>query len=88
PIPPAENSRVSVLITLDKREELLVRQDYLQSTALGAKKDTRWLLDYRHVFSSVASGLIFLTRIRGEGENTTVSAVRDPFAELTEVEMP
>lgn len=88
PIPPAENSRVSVLITLGKREELLVRQDYLQSTALGAKKDTRWLLDYRHIFSSVASGLIFLTRIRGEGENTTVSAVRDPFAELTEVEMP
>ncbi|WP_152998846.1 hypothetical protein [Sphingopyxis sp. H115] len=88
PIPPAENSRVSVLITLGKSEELLVRQDYLQSTAVGAKKDTRWLLDYRHIFSSVASGLIFLTRIRGEGENTTVSAVRDPFAELAEVNIP
>jgi urease beta subunit len=88
PIPPGANSTVSLLVTLGQSEELLVRQDYLQSTALEAKKDTRWLLDYRHVFSSVASGLIFLTRIRGEGEITTVSAVRDPFAELTEVVMP
>ena len=39
-------------------------------------------------FSSLASGLVFLTRIQGEGETTTVSAVRDPFAELTEVILP
>ena len=88
PIPLADDSRVSVPVTLKKNEELLVRQDYLQTTSLGGKKQTRWMLDYRHFFSSLASGLVFLTRIQGEGETTTVSAVRDPFAELTEVILP
>lgn len=87
PIPLAENSRVSIPITLGTAEELLVRQGYLQTSSLTGEKETRWLLDYRHVLTSIASGLSFLTRIRGEGETTTVSAVRDPFAELTEVVM-
>ena len=85
PIPLSDPSRVSVPITLGTSEELLVRQDYLQTSSLTGKKETRWLLDYWHMLSSIASGLSFLTRIRGDGETTTVSAVRDPFAELTEV---
>lgn len=85
PIPLSEPSRVSVPVTLGASEELLVRQDYLQTSSLTGKKETRWLLDYRHMLSSIASGLSFLTRIRGDRETTTVSAVRDPFAELTEV---
>lgn len=88
PIPPTELSRVSIPIILGSGEELLVRQDYLQTSSLSGRKDTRWLLDYRHVLSSSASGLSFLTRIRGEGETTTVSAVRDAFAELTQVTLP
>lgn len=88
PIPPAELSRVSIPITLASGEELLVRQDYLQTSSLSGRKDTRWLLDYRHILSSIASGLSFLTRIRGEGETTTVSAVRDSFAELAQVTLP
>ena len=88
PIPLAEASRVSVPVTLKKNEELLIRQDYLQTSSFGGKKQTRWMLDYRHFFSSLASGLVFLTRIQGEGETTTVSAVRDPFAELTAVILP
>ena len=88
PIPLADASRVSLSVILKKNEELLVRQDYLQTSSLGGKKQTRWMLDYRHFFSSLASGLVFLTRIQGEGETTTVSAVRDPFAELTEVILP
>lgn len=88
PIPLADFSRVSVPVTLEKNEELLIRQDYLQSSSLEGKKQTRWMLDYRHMLSSLASGLVFLTRIQGEGETTTVSAVRDPFAELTTVTLP
>ena len=88
PIPPAQMSRVSIPITLARREELLVRQDYLQTSSISGRKDTRWLLDYGHVLSSIASGLSFLTRIRGEGETTTVSAVRDAFAELTQLRLP
>lgn len=88
PIPPTELSRVSIPITLARGEELLVRQDYLQTSSISGRKDTRWLLDYGHVLSSIASGLSFLTRIRGEGETTTVSAVRDAFAELTQLRLP
>ena len=87
-IPLSEPSRVSVPITLKKDEELLVRQGYLQTSSIAGKKETRWLLDNAHFLSSIASGLVFLTRIRGQGEMTTISAVRDPFAELTEVVLP
>ena len=36
----------------------------------------------------MATGLWFLTRIRGEDDVTTVSAVRDPFAEVTVLTLP
>lgn len=85
PIPLSDPSRVSLPITLEPGEELLVRQDYLQTSSSAGEKRTRWLLDYRHPVSSLATGLAFLTRIGGAGETTTVSAVRDPFAELTQV---
>jgi hypothetical protein len=81
-------STTSVGVLLEPHEELLVRQDYLQSTAEAGKKATRWLLDWSHPFSSIATGLTFLTRIRGDGTLTTVSAVRDPFAEVTILSLP
>lgn len=87
PDPIAEPSRVSIPIRLEHGEEVLIRQDYLQTSAVEGEKATRWLLDYRHPLSSLASGLSFLTRIRGKG-TSTVSAVRDPFAELTEIALP
>lgn len=88
PMPPAERSRTSVGVVLAEGEELLVRQDYLQSSAAGGSKDTRWLLDFAHPLSSLASGLYFLTRVRGAGTATTISAVTDPFAEVTIVTLP
>lgn len=87
-IPLPGPSTTSVAIRLDSGEELLVRQDYLQSTAHGGAKATRWLLDYRHPLSSLVSGLSFLTRIRGDGETTTISAVHDPFAEVVVLHLP
>lgn len=83
PIPLADPSRTSVSIQLGEAEELLVRQGFLQSTSEAGCKQTQWLLDWRHPLSSIASGLTFLTRIRGAGSRTTVSAVRDPLAEVT-----
>ncbi len=88
PMPPAARSTTSVTVRLAEGEELLVRQDYLQSTSANGAKATRWLLDPRHPLSSIASGLYFLTRVRGEGSETTVSAVHDPFAEVTVVTLP
>jgi len=87
-IPPADRSATSVAVRLAAGEELLVRQDYLQTTSLAAAKGTQWFLDWRHPITSIVTGLTFLTRIRGDGEVTTVSAVRDPFAELTIVTLP
>ena len=81
-------SRVSLSVRLAEGEELLVRQGYLQTSSAGGTKTTRWLLDPRHFLSSIASGLVFLTRIRGAGEATTISATRDGFAELTEIALP
>lgn len=87
-MPPAERSTTSVGLRLAPGEELLVRQDYLQSLSQTGAKATRWLLDWRHPLSSIATGLIFLTRISGTSEVTTVSAVRDPFAEVTLLTLP
>jgi hypothetical protein len=87
-IPPAERSTTSVAVKLAAGEALLVRHGYLQTTSETGAKSTQWLLDWRHPVTSVATGLTFLTRIQGEGEVTTVSAVGDPFAEVTTVTLP
>ena len=88
PMPRAGASRTSIAVQLGAGEELLVRQDYLQSSSVSGAKETQWMLDVKHPLSSLASGLWFLTRIRGVGEVTTISAVHDPFAEVTEVTLP
>ena len=88
PIPPVDRSTTSVALRLEPGEELLVRQAYLQSTGLGGRKATRWLLDWRHPFASLASGLVFLVRIRDTDEATTISAVRDPLAEVAVLSVP
>lgn len=88
PQPVVTPSAISVAITLGAEEEALVRQDYLQSSSLNGVKRTRWLLDWRYPFASLASGMWFLTAIRGHGERVTVSAVKDPFAELAILTVP
>ena len=88
PIPLTERSTTSVAVQLQPGEELLVRQDYLQTTSHIGAKGTQWFMDWRHPITSIATGLTFLTRIRGAGETTTVSAVTDPFAEVAVVTLP
>ena len=88
PIATPQPSTTAVAVRLEHGEELLVRQGYLQSTSCVGAKATRWLLDGRHPLSSIAAGLSFLTRIVGEGELTTVSAISDPFAEVTVLVLP
>jgi hypothetical protein len=88
PVPSGARSAISVGIELGAEDEALVRQDYLQAASLSGAKHTRWLLDWRHPLVSFASGMRFLTAIRGEGERLTLSAVKDPFAELAVVTVP
>ncbi|MFC0205710.1 hypothetical protein [Novosphingobium soli] len=87
-IAPGAPSTTSVAVRLGAGEELLVRQSYLQTSSHAGAKATQWLLDWRHPLASLVSGLTFLTRMRGEGELTTVSAVRDPFAEVAVLALP
>lgn len=87
-IPMPAASTTSVTIRLGAYEELLVRQDYLQSASVEGAKSTRWLLDWRHPLSSLVTGLCFLTRITGADARTTVSAVHDPLAEVTILDLP
>lgn len=83
-----DRSATSLEVRLDAGHELLVRQSYLQSCSLQGSKATQWFLDWRRPFASWASGLTFLTRVRGEGEVTTVSAEADPFAEVSMLTLP
>ena len=87
-IPAAERSTTSVGVRLAAGEELLVRSGYLQTTSDAGGKGTQWFLDSRHPITSMVTGLTFLTRVRGEGEITTVSAVRDAFAEVAVLTLP
>ncbi|WP_395334366.1 hypothetical protein WBP06_18350 (plasmid) [Novosphingobium sp. BL-8H] len=87
-IPLPDRSTTSAAVRLEVGEELLVREDYLQSTSHRGSKNTLLLLDWRHPLTSLVSGMKMLTRIRGAGEVTTVSAVRDPFAEVTVLTLP
>ena len=90
PIPlPAERSSVSRTVSLTPGSELLIRQGFEQTLSLGGAKATQWLLDARFPISSLVSGLYFLTRIRGQpGDTITVSAIRDPFAEIGVLTLP
>lgn len=90
PIPlPSERSGVSRAISLTPGTELLIRQGFEQTLSLGGAKATQWLLDARFPISSLVSGLYFLTRIRGQpGDTITVSAIRDPFAEIAVLTLP
>lgn len=89
PVVTGDRSAVSLGLRLDAGEELLVRQGFLQASSGGGEKRTRWLLDWRHPFASIAAGLTFLTRIRGGADDlTTISAVDDPFAEVAQLALP
>jgi uncharacterized protein (AIM24 family) len=87
-IAPAASSTTSVSVRLQPGEELLVRQDYLQTSADTGAHGTQWFLDWKKPLTSLATGLTFLTRVRGQSETTTISATRDGLAEVTVLELP
>lgn len=79
-------SAVSLRVRLRADEELLVHPEYLQSSAERGEKRTQWLLSARFPVSSVASGMVVLTRIRdASGEDFVVSSKTDPWAEVTSI---
>jgi hypothetical protein len=84
-------SAVSASVDILPGEELLVQPGFLQSSSRPAVKRTRWFLNPRLPFASIASGMFALTSIRPEGDTPTrviVSSQRDPFSEIGVVALP
>jgi uncharacterized protein (AIM24 family) len=85
----AKVSAVSQEIRIGEHEELLVHPDFLQSSADRGRKDTKWVLDWSYPLTSLAAGMVALTRIRAAGaESFVVSSKTDPFAEVGVLELP
>jgi len=84
-------SAVSATVDIQPGEELLVQPDFLQSSSRPAVKRTRWFLNPRLPFASIASGMFALTSVSPEGDTPTrvvVSSQRDPFSEIGVVALP
>jgi uncharacterized protein (AIM24 family) len=90
-VPPPAPSEVSIPFEVRPNEELLVQSDFVQSSSQPARKATQWFLNPRIPFSSIASGMFALTRVRSEGDGTTrvvVSSQTDPLGEIGVIEIP
>ncbi|HET9694145.1 MAG TPA: hypothetical protein VFP48_07155, partial [Steroidobacteraceae bacterium] len=74
-MPAPRDSGVSVPIDLGPDQELLVHPDFLQSSGLPARKETKWLLNPRLPLSSLAAGLYGLVRVRSADEHSSTRVV-------------
>lgn len=85
----ARFTSVSQRLTLAPDEELLIHPEYLQSSPRESKADTRLLLDWSLPLSSLASGMVALTRIRcGETATVVISPRRDALSEVGVLDLP
>lgn len=90
--PSVGDSRVSVDTALWPGEILLIREKFLQASDEGLAKKTRFLLDWRIPFTSLACGLselVSMRNVRAEGErHVTFSNADDPHLELSVIAVP
>ncbi|MDD2721205.1 MAG: hypothetical protein PHH47_07855 [Gallionella sp.] len=77
------SSAVSQEVIVDADHELLLHPEYIQSSSVHGQTDTKFLLDWSCPLSSLAAGLIGLTRIQSEhNETIVVSSAKDPLSEI------
>ncbi|MBU0826325.1 MAG: hypothetical protein KKE41_00310, partial [Gammaproteobacteria bacterium] len=82
-------SAVSREVTVDAAHELLLHPDFLQSASIAGQTDTCWLLNRRFPLTSLASGMVALTRIRTTVPATyVVSATQDAHSEIGVLVLP
>ncbi|GAB1490121.1 hypothetical protein MASR2M8_25790 [Opitutaceae bacterium] len=90
--PAVGDSRVSVDTALWPGECLYVKEPFLQASDEGLEKKTRFLLDWRIPFTSIACGLSELVAMRNvlaQGERrVTFSNADDPHMELSIISVP
>lgn len=81
--PQGKVSAVSIQLHLNHNDELLIHPDYIQSSSVAGKQDTKWLLSNSLPISSILSGMLALSRIRTDSNETIdVSATNDPLIEI------
>ncbi len=82
-------SGVSCAVPLEADQELLVHPEFLQSTAVQGDKDTCWLFSRQYPFTSLAAGLVALTRVRTTvSAEYVVSATQDAHSEVAVLHLP
>lgn len=82
------SSGVSLKIPLKENEELLVHSDFIQSSSMKSRKNTKWVLNWHYLFSSLAAGMYALTRVLPyRSEPTVVSSSTDSSVEVAAIEL-
>ena len=92
PPPPAGQphiSGVSLALPLHPGDTMVIHPAYLQSSPIGTRKRTQWLLDWSYPFTSLAAGMAALTRITStQPASVTLSASDDPLMEVAVLTLP
>lgn len=82
-------SGVSQSLQLAPGDTMLIHPAYLQSSPVGARKRTQWLLNWSYPFTSLAAGMVALTRITStQTASVTLSASDDPLMEVAVLTLP
>ena len=92
PLPPRGASRISAVsqaLLLQPGQQMLIHPAYLQSSPVSSTKRTQWLLDWRFPLTSLAAGMVALTRLHSDvPASVTISASDDPLLEIAVVHLP
>jgi hypothetical protein len=76
-------------LLLQPGQQMLIHPAYLQSSPVSSTKRTQWLLDWRFPFTSLAAGMVALTRLHSDvPASVTISASDDPLLEIAVVHLP
>ncbi|MBL9199475.1 MAG: hypothetical protein JNL39_03165 [Opitutaceae bacterium] len=91
-LPEVGESRVSIEARLQPGDILRIKEKFLQASDEGVAKHTRFVLDWRIPFTSLACGLVELVELRhgrADGEaRVTLSNGADPHLEMAQITVP
>lgn len=86
---PEKISAVSIQLSFNENEEVLIHPDYIQSSSIAGKQDTKWLFSNSFPLSSILSGMLALSRIRTDyNETIVISSTNDPLSEIGIISLP
>lgn len=91
-VPEVSESHVSLDTVLVPRDVLRIKEKFLQSSDEGVTKHTRFVLDWKIPFTSLACGLTELVELRNASPtatfHVTLSNANDPHMELAVIQVP